>query len=94
MRSSLLQVMAEGLPQLLRCVVVVCGVLLAPQLGLTVFCAAQVSSRLRPVQQSPPPSPPLPSPPLPSPPLPSVADILFGVRRDLLRLLLARGQVT
>ena len=39
----LLQVFAEGLPQLLRCVIVVSGVLLAPHWGLTIFSTAQVS---------------------------------------------------
>jgi len=37
------QVFAEGLPQLLRCVIVVSGVLLAPHWGLTIFSTAQVS---------------------------------------------------
>ena len=37
------QVMAEGLPQLLRCVLAVLGVMLVPDWGLAVFCGAQVS---------------------------------------------------
>ena len=36
------QVVAEGVPQLLRCVLVACGVVLVPQWGLLVFVAAQV----------------------------------------------------
>ena len=37
------QVMAEGVPQLFRCAVVVSGILLAPQYGLMIFCTGQVS---------------------------------------------------
>lgn len=42
MALPLLQVFAEGLPQLLRCVIVVCGVLLAPHWGVLIFSTAQV----------------------------------------------------
>ena len=42
MSLPLLQVFAEGLPQLLRCVIVVCGVLLAPHWGVIIFSTAQV----------------------------------------------------
>lgn len=49
------QVAAEGVPQLLRCIVVVCGVTMATEWGLLVFCAGQVGAT-----QSPPP--PLPFP--------------------------------
>ncbi len=34
--------MAEGVPQLFRCAVVVSGILLAPQYGLMIFCTGQV----------------------------------------------------
>ena len=39
---SLSQVIAEGLPQLFRCAVVVSGILISPEWGLGIFCAAQV----------------------------------------------------
>lgn len=41
---SLLQVVAEGIPQLVKCVLVVSGVVFLPNMGLTIFMAAQVSS--------------------------------------------------
>ena len=39
----IVQVVAEGLPQLFKCAVVVTGILLVPQWGLIVFCAGQVN---------------------------------------------------
>ena len=53
--SSLLQVVAEGVPQLLRCLVVVCGITMAAEWGLLVFCVGQVST----TQSLPPPPLPL-----------------------------------
>ena len=39
---TVLQVIAEGLPQLVKCLVVVCGVLYSPDWGLFIFLLAQV----------------------------------------------------
>ena len=41
--SLYIQVLAEGIPQLFRCAVIVTGILLAPQWGLAIFCLGQVT---------------------------------------------------
>jgi len=41
-----LKVVAEGLPQLLRCVIVVCGVLFVPHWGLAIFSTAPLAYSL------------------------------------------------
>lgn len=38
------QVIAEGVPQMVKCLVVVGGVLYFPEFGLTIFLLAQVSA--------------------------------------------------
>ena len=40
------QVMAEGVSQIIRCLVVVAGVTMATEWGLLVFCAGQVSREI------------------------------------------------